>query len=243
MVVTCASSSVIITPAYPTSARPTRADVSTHASTASASSDRNSDELHGRGYTCCSMRSTERTWRRRIGCTVTVSARTSGSAAISGPTVSAATVPRDLGVALAQVQRTQLGRLLELLALGARRRQLHERGDARRGEAAARELRVLERGELVREPLDRRRRRATARAGSTSRGRRRARPARAPRSRTPAAPRREPAGSAPRTPRGGGRRAPRRSGARSGAAGRRRGRGSGCRPRGCAAPGPSPWRW
>src|SRR4051794_35172037 len=99
----------------------------------------NSDELQGRGYTCCSMRSTDRRWRRRIGCTCTVREATSGSAATtsvdsvaaSRPSGHASTAspsvdsrsraPRDLGVALAEVQRSEVTRLLELLALDAGR--------------------------------------------------------------------------------------------------------------------------
>ena len=74
---------------------------------------------------------------------------------IRGLTIAAArSVPVDLGVALAQVQRAQLRRLLELLALGAGGRQLHQRGDARRRELGAGELGVLERGELGREAVD-----------------------------------------------------------------------------------------
>src|SRR5690349_5049259 len=82
----------------------------------SASSERNSDMLHGRGYTCSSMRSTERTWRRRIGvtCTFTASVITAPSPG-SGPDP----VPVDLGVAGPEVHGRELPRCLELLELDA----------------------------------------------------------------------------------------------------------------------------
>ena len=104
--------------------------------------------------------------------------------------------------------------------------------DARRREAAAGELDVLERRELGRRTARRRRRRAAARA-SRPRARPRARRARPPCSRRRAAHHPGPAGTAPRTPPCAGRRSPRRSGGRSGATGTRRDRGSGSRPRGC----------
>ena len=158
--------------------------------------DRNSDELHGRGYTCCSMRSTERTWRRRIGWTCTVSAATSGSAAIATLRAACALVPVDLGVAPAQVQRPELGRRLELLALGARGRELDERGRARRRDPAPATSAWSSAANSSRNA-------ATPSPASSSRAarprrpraRRPARRARAPRSRTPAARRRAPAGS------------------------------------------------
>ena len=68
------------------------------------SSDRNSPADHGRGYTCSSMRTTLRRWRRRIGASTT-SNRPSGSrrSIIGAPHRRVG--PVDLGVGLAQVQR------------------------------------------------------------------------------------------------------------------------------------------
>ena len=188
------------------------------------------------------MRSTERTWRRRIGCDVH-GERTSGSRPRSchhrprrGPTsISASLWRRYSG-------RSSAG-LLELLALDPRGRQLDQRGGARRREArgpASSACSSAANSSAV--PRRRRRRRAAARRRSAASSA----TSSAGRAHRVVGDPLHAAGHRPvarrRTPRGGGRRAPRRSGGRSGAAGTRRGRGSGPRPPGCAAPGPSPWR-
>src|SRR5947209_6143202 len=78
---------------------------------------------HGRGYTCTSMRMTERRWRRRIGtsCTSSSRERSSSRTAITPLPrllLAGATLPVDLGVGLAQIERAQLPRGHELLADG-----------------------------------------------------------------------------------------------------------------------------
>src|SRR5207244_10304686 len=107
----------------------------------SASSLMNRLSDHGRGYTCASMRSTERRWRRRIGtsCTASSSERRSSRACatLTGPPF-----PVDLRVGLAEVERLELPRGQELLAQGPRVGQLDE-GRGRRVRVAYRpELRA-----------------------------------------------------------------------------------------------------
>ena len=165
--------------------------------------------LHGRGYTCCSMRSTERRCRRRIGCTM-LHGRRPRAPQPSARAPPARPLPVDLGVALAKVQRTRrspggsnssrstraVASSTSAAALGAR-------------ELGPGELGVVERGELV--AVARRRRRPRAARPSPrglELGRRARRASRTVVVGRPAARRRAPAGSARRTPRGGGRRAP-----------------------------------
>src|SRR4051794_31196517 len=97
---------------------------------------------HGRGYTCTSMRMTERKWRLRIGtsCTSSSSERSFSSrtamALLPGLPCGAVTrFPVDLGVGLAQIQRPELPRRDELLPDGLRVRELDQRGGRREGVA------------------------------------------------------------------------------------------------------------
>src|SRR4029077_6860027 len=109
-----------------------------------ASSDRNSDVLHGRGYTCCSIRSTARRSRRRIGTISTLGVAWSVMRGSRG----GSTIPFDLGVALAKVHRMHVPRGFELLALHPRGCQLHPRRRTGPRELGAGELDVVEGGEL-----------------------------------------------------------------------------------------------
>ena len=110
--------------------------------------------LHGRGYTCCSMRSTDRTCRRFIGWTCTVSGSTWDDAIRR--------FPGDLGIALAQVHRstspasTNSSRSMRPAASST------QRDDARHRRTRGRRLGALEARELVAVRERRRRPRAAA---------------------------------------------------------------------------------
>src|SRR5579883_3287315 len=91
---------------------------------------------HGRGYTCASIRSTERRWRRRIGTRWTsIAAGSTARATTSAIRVRSQwhqpAVPARVGVGLTEVERFELPRLHELLALHAWLGQLDQRGRRR----------------------------------------------------------------------------------------------------------------
>src|SRR5260370_6408373 len=100
---------------------------------------------HGRGYTCTSIRMTERRWRRRIGtsCTSSSRERSSSRTAITplpGLPLAVAALPVDLGVGLAQIERAQLPGGHELLADGLGMGELDEGSSRRVGGAHLPEL-------------------------------------------------------------------------------------------------------
>ena len=132
---------------------------------------------HGRGYTCSSMRSTPRRWRR-----ASARCRRRGSAAPDRTGrrpghhgVPSARRPVDLGVRLAQVQRRELPRRHELLAQRLGVGELHQRRRRRVGEALGRRARPASGRRTPRGSGGRRRPRAGSRRGrraAPTRGRR-----------------------------------------------------------------------